>query len=196
MLLEVVTRKIPGRTMCYFEVAFTCEGEMLILLNICTLLFLGVHIKGTQKDLISQCEMENQQEPLSDTDTTSSTDLELVALDNLQCSQPSSQPSASTSTAPPSRLQTYSSKQRRLQVTRHTKGTVEDTALFNSTPFAEQCYHIIQYLRSPEIDRYYPDYINHKHARQNFKRKAERYKWDEMTQKLFYPKDDQFKNSK
>ena len=43
--------------------------------------------------------MEGQQEPLSDTDT--STDLELVALDNLQCSQLSSQPSASTSTAPP-----------------------------------------------------------------------------------------------
>ena len=149
------------------------------------MLFLGVHIKGTQKHLISQCEMDNQQEPLSDADTTSSTDLELFALDNLQCSQPSSQPSASTSTAPPSRLQTYSSKQRRLQVTRHAKGTVKDTALFNLTPFTEQCYHIIHYLCSPEIDRYYPDYINHKHARQNFKRKAERYKWDEMRQKLF-----------
>ena len=49
--------------------------------------------------------MDGQEEPLSDTDT--STDLELVALDNLQCSQPS----VSTSTAPPS-LQTYSSKQR------------------------------------------------------------------------------------
>ena len=44
-------------------------------------------------------------------------------------------------------------------------------------------------------NRYYPDYFIHKHARQNFKRKAERYKWDEMRQKLFYPKDDQFKNS-
>ena len=87
--------------------------------------------------------MDIQQEPLSDTDTTSSTDLGLFALHNLRCSQPSSQPSASASTAPPARLQTYSSKQRRLQVTRHTKGTVEDTALFNSTPFAEQCYHII-----------------------------------------------------
>ena len=159
------------------------------------MLFLGIHIKGTQKYLTSQCEMENQQKPLSDTDTTSSTDLELGALDNLQCSQPSSQPSASTSTAPLSRLQTYSSKQRRLQVTRRTKGTVEDTALFNSIPFAEQCYHIIQYLHSPEIDRYYPDNINDKHARQNFKRKPKRYKWDEMRQKLFYPKDDQFKNS-
>ena len=94
----------------------------------------------------------NRQEPLSDTDTTSSTDQELFASDNLRCSQPSSQPSACTSTAPPSRLQTYSSEQRRLQVTRRTKGTVEDTALFNSTPFAEQCYHIIQYMRSPEID--------------------------------------------
>ena len=142
---------------------------------------------------------------MSDTDTISSTDLELVALDNLQCSQPSSQPSASkpssqpsasTSTAPPLRLQTYSSKQRRLQVTRRTKGTVEDTALFTSSAFAEQCYHIIQFLHSPEIDRCFPDYLIDKHARQNFKRKAERYKWDETRQKLFYPKGDQFKNGK
>ena len=65
--------------------------------------------------------MEVQEEHLSE-------DLELVALDNLRCSQPSSQPSSST--AQHSRLQTYSSKQRRLQVTRCTKGTVEDTALF------------------------------------------------------------------
>ena len=61
--------------------------------------------------------MEGQKEPLSDTDTTNSTDLELAALDNLRCSQPSSQPSASISTAQPLRLQTYSSKQGRLQVT-------------------------------------------------------------------------------
>ena len=140
--------------------------------------------------------MEGQEEPLSDTDATSSTDLELVALDNLWCSQPSFQPSASASTAQPSRLQTYSSKQRRLQVTQRTKGTVEDTALFTSSTFAEQCYHIIQFLHSPEIDRCFPDYLNDKHARQNFKRKVERYKWDETRQKLFYPKDDQFKNSK
>ena len=110
--------------------------------------------------------MEGQEEDLSE-------DLELVALDNLTCSQPSSQPSSST--AQPSRLQTYSSKQRRLQVTRHTKDTVEDTALFTSSTFAEQCYHIIQFLHSPEIDRCFPDYLNNKHARQNFKRKAERY---------------------
>ena len=60
--------------------------------------------------------MEGQEEPLSD--TTTSTDLELVALDNLQYSQPSSQSSASQPssqpTAQPMRLQTYSSKQRRL----------------------------------------------------------------------------------
>ena len=40
--------------------------------------------------------MKSQEEPLSDTDT--STDLELIALENLRCSQPS----ASASTAPPS----------------------------------------------------------------------------------------------
>ena len=167
---------------------------MLILL----LAIPGCTYKSTQTK-ISQCKiMEGQEEPLSD--TTTSTDLELVALDNLRCSQPSSQPSASQPssqpTAQPSRLQAYSSKQRRLQVTRCTKGTVEDTALFTLSTFAKQCYHIIQFLHSPEIDRCFPDYLNDKHARQNFKRKAERYKWDKTRQKLFYPKDDQFKNSK
>ena len=44
-------------------------------------LFLGVHIKRSQKYLISPCKMEDQEEPLSDIDT--STDLELVALDHL-----------------------------------------------------------------------------------------------------------------
>ena len=88
---------------------------------------------------------------------------ELVTLDNLRCSQPSSQPSSST--AQPWRLQTYSSKQRRLQVTWRSKGTVEDTALFTSSTFAKQCYHIIQFMRSPEIDRCFPDYLNNKHAR-------------------------------
>ena len=87
-------------------------------------------------------------------------------------------------------------KTKRLQVTQCTKGTVEDTALFTSSTFAAQCYHIIQFLHSPEIDRCFPDYLNDKHTRQKFKRKAERYKWDEIRQKLFYPKDDQFKNSK
>ena len=141
-------------------------------------LFLGVHIKAPQTK-ISQCKIvEGQEELLSD--TTTYTDLELVALDNLRCSQPSSQPSASQPssqpTAQPLRLQTYSSKQRRPQVTQRTKGTVEDTALFTSSTFAEQCYHIIQFLHSPEIDRCFPDYLNDKHARQNFKRKADRYK--------------------
>ena len=56
--------------------------------------FLDVHIKETQKYAISQCEMESQEEPLSDTDTF--TNLELEAFDNLRCPQPS------TSTAPPS----------------------------------------------------------------------------------------------
>ena len=46
-------------------------------------LLLGIHIKAPQTK-ISQCKiMEGQEEPLSDTDTISSTDLELAALDNL-----------------------------------------------------------------------------------------------------------------
>ena len=90
--------KIPGHTstIAIMHSVSWCSYYSLFLL------FLGVHVKGSQKYLISQCDMEGQEEPLSDADT--STDLELVALDNLQCSQPS----ASTSTAP---LQTYSSKQ-------------------------------------------------------------------------------------
>ena len=55
----------------------------------------GHTYKRNPKYLISQWEMEGQQEPLLETHT--STDLELVALDNLQYSQPS----ASTSTASP-----------------------------------------------------------------------------------------------
>ena len=147
--------------------------------------FLGIHIKGTQKYLTPQCKMDGQEEPLSDKDT--STDLELVASDNILCSQPS----ASIPTAPLPPVQTYFSKQRRLQITRCTKGTVADTALFNSTPFAEQCYNIIQYLHSPEIDTILTILMTNMQGR-----KADRYKWDDTRQKLFYPHADQFKNSK
>ena len=86
---------------------------MLILLTIHAIP--GRTYKSIPKiSLISQCKMKSQEEPLSDTDT--STDLELIALDNLQYSQPcasTSTSTASTSTAPPStaQLQTYSSKQ-------------------------------------------------------------------------------------
>ena len=45
------------------------------------------------------------------------------------------------------------------------KGTVADTALYNSIPFTEQCYHIIQYLHSPEIDRHYPDLMTNMQGR-------------------------------
>ena len=48
------------------------------------LLFLGIHIKASQKYLISQCNMKGQNKPLLDTDT--STDLQLVALDNFRLS--------------------------------------------------------------------------------------------------------------
>ena len=68
------------------------------------MLFLGVHVKASQKYLISQCRMKSQEELLSDTDT--STDPELIALDNLQCSQPS----PSTLTAPPSTAQLQTKK--------------------------------------------------------------------------------------
>ena len=147
------------------------------------ILFLGVHIKGSQKYLISQFKMRSQEEPLSDTDTSTSTDLELVALYKLQCSLHHLQLHGCKLI--PQNKGDYKSPDVQ-------RGTVTDTALFNSTPFAEQCYHIIQYLCSPEIDGYYPDNLNDKHSRQNFKRKADRYKWDETRQKLFYPNADQF----
>ena len=80
--------------MCFFEVAFTdmlsqFHGAKFLGVQHVSMkcsydtLFLGVHIKVTQIYSVSQCKMEGQKEPLSDTDTTSSTDLELVALDNL-----------------------------------------------------------------------------------------------------------------
>ena len=81
--------------MCYFEIAFTdmlsqfhgvkflgVQQHMSVKCSYYSL-FLDVYIKGTQNYSASQCKMEGQGEPLSDTDTTSSTDLELVALDNL-----------------------------------------------------------------------------------------------------------------
>ena len=83
--------KIPGHT-AYFEIVFMdmhsqfhgakFQGVQQASMK-CSYYsqFLGIHIKGTQKYLTSQCEMEGQEEPLSDRDT--STDLELVALDNL-----------------------------------------------------------------------------------------------------------------
>ena len=62
--------------MCYFQVVcsqfhrakFLCIQHMSVkcLYYSIFMLFLGIHIKGNQKYLISQCEMENQQEPLSD----------------------------------------------------------------------------------------------------------------------------------
>ena len=103
--------------------------------------------------------MDNWQEPLSDADTTSYTDLELFALDNLQCSQPIFSASCIYINCT-----TFKTANLILQNKEDYKSPgmqrVEDTALFNSTPFAEQCYDIIQYLHSPEIDRYYLDYIN------------------------------------
>ena len=81
--------KIPGCTMCYFQVVtqnswaynvllwscmFTVSSCKIPVHTICEVkclyysifvLFLDIHIKGTQKYLISQCEMENQQELLS-----------------------------------------------------------------------------------------------------------------------------------
>ena len=94
LLSHAQNHEIPGHTMCFFEVAFTdmlSQFHGVKFLGVqhtsvkCSYysLSLDIHVKGTQKYSVSQCKMEGQEEPLSDTDTTSSTDLEIVALDNL-----------------------------------------------------------------------------------------------------------------
>ena len=63
---------------------------------------------------------------------------------------------------------------------------------FSSWSFAERCYHIINYVYSPESDRVYPFFITHKCDRQNFRKRTESFRWDECRQKLFHFYKDQF----
>ena len=63
---------------------------------------------------------------------------------------------------------------------------------FSSLSFAERCYHIINYLHSPESDRVYLFFITHKWDRQNFRKRTESFRWDEHRQKLFHFYRDQF----
>ena len=63
---------------------------------------------------------------------------------------------------------------------------------FTSLSFAERCYHIMNYLCSPESDRVYPFFITHKWDRQNFRKRTDSFRWDEHRQKLFHFYKDQF----
>ena len=63
---------------------------------------------------------------------------------------------------------------------------------FSSLSFAERCYHVMNYLRSPESDRVYPFFITHKWDRQNFRKRTDPFRWDERRQKLFHFYKDQF----
>ena len=63
---------------------------------------------------------------------------------------------------------------------------------FSSLSFAERCYHIMNYLWSPESDRVYPFFITHKWDRQSFRKRTESFRWDERRQKLFHFYKDQF----
>ena len=63
---------------------------------------------------------------------------------------------------------------------------------FTSLSFAERCYHIINYLHSPESNRVYPYLITHQWDRQNFRKRTESFRWDERRQKLFHFYKDQF----
>ena len=53
---------------------------------------------------------------------------------------------------------------------------------FSSFSFAERCYHVINYLQSPESDRVYPFFITHKWDRQNFWKRTESFRLDECRQ--------------
>ena len=63
---------------------------------------------------------------------------------------------------------------------------------FTSLSFAERCYHIMNYLHSPESDRVYPFFITHKWDRQKIRKRTESFRWDECRQKLFCFYKDQF----
>ena len=63
---------------------------------------------------------------------------------------------------------------------------------FTNLSFAERCYHIINYLCSPESDRVYPNFITYKWDRPNFRKRTESFRWDEHRQKLFRFYKDQF----
>ena len=63
---------------------------------------------------------------------------------------------------------------------------------FSSLSFVARCYHIINFLHSPESDRVYPFFITHKWDRQNFRKRTESLRWDEHRKKLFHFYKDQF----
>ena len=63
---------------------------------------------------------------------------------------------------------------------------------FTSLSFAEICYHIMNYLHSPESDRVYRFFIAYKWDRQNFRKRTDSFRWDECRQKLFHFYKDQF----
>ena len=77
-------------------------------------------------------------------------------------------------------------KQKQTKIHRRPKGTVPDTATYNALSHAKKCFHIIHYLHSSPIDRVYPDFITDKYCRQNFQRKADKYKQDDTRQKLLH----------
>ena len=63
---------------------------------------------------------------------------------------------------------------------------------FISLSFVERCYHIMNYLHSPESDRVYPFFITHKWDRQKLQERTDSFRWDECRQKLFHFYKDQF----
>ena len=66
------------------------------------------------------------------------------------------------------------------------------TKRFNVLKFEEQCFHFMEYLRSPDTFRTYPYFIVHKWDKQNFRKKVEHFIWNEHKQKLFHAYNDQY----
>ena len=66
------------------------------------------------------------------------------------------------------------------------------TKRFNALKFEEQCFYFKEHLRSPDTFRTYPYFIIYKWDKQNFKKKAEHFTWNEHRHKLFHAYNDQF----
>ena len=68
---------------------------------------------------------------------------------------------------------------------RNSERTERVTATFKNTPFNELCDLIKKFLRSPATARWYPPAVQHKHDKQNFRKRASFFKWNDDRQKLF-----------
>ena len=135
---------------------------------------------------LDQGKDENQDQGIVYSQSAENSDVDVVTLES-DC-PPSSSRSSSSSDG------TMSGSEHVAIISPNTPPKVFKSASkrFTNLSFAGRCYHIINYLRSPESDRDYPDFITHKWERQNFRKRTESFRWDECRQKLFHFYKDQF----